>query len=368
MNKKERIFYDATFQILSPKRGMATYLNNLLEAFALGGEQVTGIASSGLVNSQKENVIYVGLKNFVLWEQFSIPAFIKKNRVKLFVFPYNTGPVYFAIKCKSVLILHDLIFMEPFSKIPLSSNLKQIIGRFYRITIGPRMVKKTDLIITVSEYSKKKIIEKFNIKADKITVIPNSIDVSCEKQATPENLTRDFFLDVGGDAPHKNTAFLIRGYSMLPQEIKNRYSLKIVGVTNLSNKKELIRLIESVGEERNISVEKFLEDEQLIELYQKSFLFIFPSLIEGFGIPLLEAMKFDCTIVCSNTSSMPEVCDEAAFYFDPTDLQSFVVAITYACNNTELRQSKRQHAIKQLNYYSRENFNRKALDWLKKNF
>jgi glycosyltransferase involved in cell wall biosynthesis len=65
---------------------------------------------------------------------------------------------------------------------------------------------------------------------------------------------------------------------------------------------------------------------------------------------------------------MPEVCDEAAFYFDPTDLQSFVVAITDACNNTELRQSKRQHAIKQLNYYSRENFNRKALDWLKKNF
>lgn len=365
--KKQEIFYDATFQILAPHRGMATYLNNFLQALSLSGLNITGLAPYNLKGRQEGNITYYGLNNILLFEQFSIPAFTKEVPVDFFIFPYNTGPVFKKLNCRSVLFLHDLIFMEPFSKIPLSNSIKQTIGRCYRRVAGPRMIRKADFIVTVSEYSKKRIIEECKVSEDKITVIPNCIDISPGDERLEEKDRLGYFLNVGGDAAHKNTVFLIEGYSKLPAEIKEKHSLKIVGIANGSNKQVLKQLIKSLSEEDNITIEEFVDDYQLEQLYRGAFIFIFPSLMEGFGIPLLEAMKYGCSIVCSNTSSMPEVCGDSAFYFDPKNIQSFLNAVCLACVDPGLRQAKKKAAIQQIQDYSRINFNKKAIDWVEKN-
>lgn len=367
MNKEQIIYYDATFQIIAPHRGMATYLSSFLNALASNGENIKGLAPAGLSGNYRKNIVYYGLSNILFWEQFSISKFINRNKVNCFIFPYNTGPVFSTLNCTSVLILHDLIFMEPFSKIPLSKSLKQIIGRIYRRSTGPRMIKRANFIITVSNYSKERIIESFKIDESKIAVIQNCIDGYDKINGVNDKENKDFFLNVGGDAPHKNTVFLINGYANLPVEIKMKYSLKIVGISNMANKKILTDLIKSLNEESNIYIYEFVDDAQLEILYQNAFLFIFPSLTEGFGIPLLEAMKFGCSVACSNTSSMPEVCKDAAFYFDPTNMQSFIEAVCVACNDHKLRTIKKEEGAKQIDFYSRSNFNRKVLDWYEEN-
>ncbi|GEO11628.1 glycosyltransferase family 4 protein [Segetibacter aerophilus] len=364
---KKDIYYDATFQILAPHRGMAKYLNGFLKALSENGEKAQGLAPSGLKRKGDESVTCYGLNNILLWEQLSISSFVKKNKVSYFIFPYNTGAVFSPLSCKSVLILHDLIFMESFSSVPTSKSFRQIVGRFYRRVIVPRIIKKASFIITVSNYSKEQIIRQFNVAEKKICVIPNCIDTTHEAEAHKEKDSEGYFLNVGGDAPHKNTAFLIEAYATLPEEIKKKFSLKVVGISNEANKKTLHHLIRSLHEEHRIIIEKYVNDEQLEKLYRNAFIFIFPSLTEGFGIPLLEAMKCGCSIVCSNTSSMPEVCREAAFYFNPHDTQSFTNAVYLACTDKALRAAKKEEAIKQLDYYSRKNFNKKVADWFTSN-
>lgn len=366
MQKIRNIYYDATFQILAPHRGMATYLNGLVNALSSHGEHLKGLAPSGVKSVENKNVTRFGFKNILLWEQLSLSKFINNHAVDLLILPYNTGPIFMPLHCKTVLILHDLIFMEPLSKIPLSKNPKQIIGRFYRRATVPRIVRKSDFIITVSEYSKSKIIEHFKIDDQKIAVLPNCIDVGNKDNEFCEVVTQSYFLNVGGDAPHKNTVFLIKGYAMLPADIKAKYGLKIVGISNPKNRNKLLQLISSLNEEANIIIENFVDDEELEKLYRNAFIFLFPSLTEGFGIPLLEAMKFGCSIACSNTSSMPEVCKEAAFYFNPCELQDFVDTVTLACNNNELRLAKKMQAIKRVQFYSRNNFNKKVIDLFNK--
>lgn len=367
MEKEPAIYYDASFQIVAPHRGMATYLNGFLDALSQIGENITGLAPRGLSVKKKNRIVLFGFKNILLWEQFSISRFIKRNKVSCFIFPYNTGPFVTNVSCTSVLFVHDLIFMESLSAVPLSSSLKQTVGRFYRRLTSPAMIKKANFIITVSEYSKSKILDRFPLSSPRITVIPNCIDTVDKAAIENAGERGNYFLNIGGDAPHKNTEFLIRGYSALPLEIKKLYSLKIGGVSNSSNKRKLIGLIMQLNEDANIHIEEFVRPEDMEALYKNAFLFIFPSLTEGFGIPLLEAMKYGCTIVCSNTSSMPEVCGKAAFYFNPTNQQSFVGAVVDACTNSNLRIVKKKEAAKQIDYYSRQNFNLKVQDWFNEN-
>lgn len=359
--KKYKIQYDATFQILAPHRGMALYISQFIEALSTENREITGIAPTGTLAAEGKTVKSFGFKNILLWEQFSINKNLKENVPDVFIFPYNTGPVFFRPKTKYILILHDLIFMEPLNKIPFSKNLRQIIGRLYRYLVVPKMIRKAHHIITVSEESKRKIIKKFG-KKNNISVIPNSIDIS-DKSLNPPWHEREYFLNVGGDAPHKNTAFLIHGYSNLNAAIKEKFPLKIVGISNVGSRRHYNNLIRSLNEQNNIILEPYLDKEELVKLYQKAKLFVFPSLLEGFGIPLLEAMKYGCTILCSNVNSMYEVCGNAAYYFDPLSLEDFKEKVLEAINNVNEVPDMVSKAAKRLENYSKENFVKKVEKW-----
>lgn len=358
---EHNFFYDATFQVLAPHRGMATYLNEFINALKRNEVLMTGLAPSHFKLINTSHIVTYGFRNILLWEQFSIPAFLTKTRVDAFIFPYNTGPVFKQISTASVLIVHDLIFMEPVGNVPSSRSLKQFIGRVYRRFTVPRIIRRASYIITVSEYSKQKITKRFAIDHSKVTVIPNSIDT--RMKVVEETLERKYFLNVGGDAPHKNVVFLIRAYSKLPVAIKGAYSLKLVGISNKANKVRLLKTIRKLGEQENIFIEPFIDTEALIKLYRETLLFIFPSLVEGFGIPILEAMKYGCAIVSSNRSCLPEVCGNAAFYFDPTSIESCVEAITLALRDKAKRDLKIENASNQLEMFSRGNFEKKVNNW-----
>lgn len=200
-----------------------------------------------------------------------------------------------------------------------------------------RTINRADKIIAISESTKKDIQEFYDIPNEKIQVIhlASSLQDNGEKNKIVEDL-KDYILFIGNRSVYKNFAFFLDAITEL---FKKYPKLKlIIGGGEKITKQELIKLRELKLEDRIIHFQ--IEDNrQLLSLYQSVRLFVFPSLYEGFGIPLIEAMKSGCPIVCSNTSSFPEVAGEAALYFNPTEKASIVSAVEMMYENEELRKN-----------------------------
>jgi len=326
------------------------------------GTVPTEIGKKGELNA---DLLLVGHSNAMIYEQISLPKFLKTNRPAYYLFPYNTAPIFPVKGVKYIIVVHDLIFMEPFSKIPLSKNLWQILGRFYRRWIVPISIKNAHSIITVSEHSKSKIVETFQISPNKIVVIPNSTAHLLPINRQEIVVKQKSILCVGGDSPNKNILFLILGYGKLSKSIKVDYPLQIVGLRHQKNIDLLSNLIISNGDSDYITILPPLSNEELTNSYLESSIFVFPSLDEGFGIPLLEAMYYGCKVVCSNASSFPEICGDAAFYFDPTNEQSLKDALLICIENEEEGKVKLEKSTERLKQYSHNVFRENVEKWAK---
>lgn len=182
-------------------------------------------------------------------------------------------------------------------------------------------IVKSDVIITVSEFSKKEILEKLDFQDKDIYVIYNGIDHNLFKiytdLNTKVNLPEKFILSVGSIEPRKNLLGLLKAYNLLSSEIKREYKLVLAGFKGWENKK-IVDLINK--DKENIFYLGFISDEELAKVYNLSSCFLFPSFYEGFGLPVLEAMACGTPVICSNTSSLPEVGGDAVIYCDAYDV------------------------------------------------
>jgi|GEM_PF-186117 len=367
--KKETFYYDAYNLFAAPNRGMAKFTTALLDVIKASGrfEDVKGIAPEHYSVAENDNeYVFYGYLNPLLYEQISLVKYLKKHKPDYFLFPYNTCPVVKVKGVKYIVVVHDLIFLQSLSEMPLSKSLWQNLGRFYRRFTISFALRNADSIITVSEYTRRKIADTFKIQTSAITVIPNSVShLKAAEGLDKQDTGRAFFLCVGGDSPNKNIDFLIHSYAGLPAGIKEKYILKIAGLKYASNIQRLEEMIASFNESDNIVLLPPVEEEVLTGLYRNCKMLIFPSLEEGFGIPLLEAMYYGSNIVCSNASAFPEICGDAAFYFDPTDKQSLQHAVIECIDNTVIAAEKKQYASDRVQLFSRQAFNKKVTGWLR---
>ncbi|MCC8460344.1 glycosyltransferase family 4 protein, partial [Photorhabdus aegyptia] len=231
---------------------------------------------------------------------------------------YNTGPFLLNTSAKKITIIHDLIFMRPKNQLPTSTSLYQNIGRLYRKLVVPQIAKKSDYIITVSDFTKKELIEFLNIPIEKITVIPNSITDSWFNETIPLSMRKSYIFTVAGEAPSKNVDSLLIAFSKLIRINNIEIDLHIAGI-NKKYHNHFHQKITSLGVEKRVKLLDFLSEEELKKQYREARLFVFASLLEGFGIPLLEAMASGTPICCSNTTSIPEIASDAAIFFNPKD-------------------------------------------------
>jgi glycosyltransferase involved in cell wall biosynthesis len=303
-----RIGYDARLAI-EPCRGMGRYLRALIR----GRERdLLGFCASG-ENSSTLNVVQGGARFYPLWEQFSLPHHIRARGVDTFIAPFNTAPLRLPSQTRLILIIHDLIFFDP---LPWSRSLYQNMGRIYRRFIVPRAAARADLIITVSEYSKSQILQRFRLPADRVVVIPCSLPASWFdfKPKTPAE--KSYVLMVSGEAPSKNLKAGIAGFAHIAPRRKDLH-LKVVGVKPTYHN-EFVEFAREHGIGNRIHFAGFLSEEELKDIYRRAEAFVLPSLAEGFGIPLLEAMASGVPIASSSATSLPEVAGDAALYFDPS--------------------------------------------------
>jgi glycosyltransferase involved in cell wall biosynthesis len=281
------------------------------------------------------NFISKGWAFFPFWEQMALPWFIRKSKINFLLCPSITSPIMNLTGIKKIIIVYDLIFMESFAELPPSHSIYNTIGRIYRKFVAPLSYRNADTIISISEYSKKELIKRFKINPNKIFVIPCSVTNNWFNNTIipAENRTHTL-LSVTGDSPSKNLPSILLAFSYaLKHDEASNFKLRIVGVAKKSHN-YYNKLIDKIGISNNVILENFVSDSELQILYQTSWASLTLSLYEGFGIPVVEAMASGTPVVCSNTTSLPEVADVYAYYADPRDLESMKNAILKVINAT----------------------------------
>lgn len=252
------------------------------------------------------------------WEQVTLPYFIKKDNSNVLVNLCNTGPVFIS---NQIVSLHDITYIRH------PSSFSRAFRFFYCFLI-PLLIKRSRLVVTVSEFSRDEISKFYNIDKNKIHVISNAVDNKFYTKKTNLNKSEEYFLTVSSVSHHKNISGLVN--AILSSDLK--VTLKIIGEQSPS--------FNFVNIDTNDSRILFLgrvTDEQLISLYQGAKAFVFPSFYEGFGIPVLEAQSCQCPVVSSNRASMPEILNDSALFFDPESHVEIIKAISIVNDMPDVR-------------------------------
>lgn len=339
-NGGRRVAYDARLSI-GQYRGMGRFLRQLI---AGREEEFLGLCATGESDSSLK-LVSRGFKPYPIWEQLSIPRLVKQLGIDVFLAPYNTAPLNLPKHVRLVIAVHDLIFLDP---MPKSRSSYQNLGRMYRQLVVPRAIARANAIVTVSDYTAGQLVSRFALSRDRIRVIPNTIDkewffeTAVSREPSPK-----YILVVAGEAPSKNLNRAIAAFGRFRDHYKKEIvRLKIAGVKPKFHE-GFAQYARKLGVAEYIDFIGYVSDVEMRKLYLEAELFLMPSLSEGFGIPVLEAMASGVPAVISSATSLPEIGGAAARYFDPTSVDDMAGAILEVASNASLRHEMSRQGILQ---------------------
>jgi glycosyltransferase involved in cell wall biosynthesis len=307
------VTYDA-YGIVSPREhiGKGAHLRNLLGPNI---HQFIGFAPCG---DEKPDlpILRKGFANYTLWQQSSLPGILFSQKPDIFVAPFNTAPLFVPKQTKLILVLHDLIPFQNYRDIGLRF---QLLLRYWRALIAAS-VPRAFLVITVSEYSRREILARFP-KA-RVTVLPNTISESwyVRKSIIPPQERDNYVLMVSALSPHKNLQRALLAYAGYVRDIgPTAADLRIIGISE-PNVSRLQPQVRELGICDRVQFMPYLCELELQDLYRRAKALFVPSLMEGFGIPVLEGMASGTPVISSSATSLPEVGGTAPEYCDPHDV------------------------------------------------
>jgi glycosyltransferase involved in cell wall biosynthesis len=215
-------------------------------------------------------------------------------------------------------------------------------------------LRRADFLISISEYTKKMLVEHLGCAADKIQVILYGLDHEIFRPLPGDDAFRAryqldpgcrYLLYVGSENPRKNLPRLVEAFAQVRSKFPNIRLLKVGTPENLEHYQKLQRQIHALELDEAIRFINHPPQEDLVRLYSAADVFVFPSLFEGFGMPPLEAMACGAPVVCSNAASLPEVVGDAAITLDPLDIQGWADAIVTVLQDQDLSQDMRRRSI-----------------------
>ena len=273
-----------------------------------------------LEDTQNVHILEIGGDFYPLWEQVTLLKAANELNLDILHCTSNTAP----IRCKIPLILtlHDIIFLEPRDK--ANKSFYQNMGWFYRRLVVPRILKKCKRIITVSNFEKNNIMSKLDLPQGKIAMIYNGYNEWFKPLDDTEQIYKKYidssgyFFFLGNTDPKKNTERTLVAYSKYLEKSEVKRQLLMADL----DKSFLSSIIERNHIENilpRIVMPGYIVNKDLPYIYNNAFAFLYTSLRESFGIPLLEAMACGTPVITSNTSSMPEIGGSEAILINPED-------------------------------------------------
>jgi len=275
-----------------------------------------------------------------IWEQIFLPGHVQGS---LLWSPCNTGPIGYR---RQVVTVHDCAFHdcpEAFSK-PF---------RLWYEWLLPRLAHRVAKVITVSEFSRDRIVDLLGIPPEHVPVVPNAVSSNfCRTDKNTIVAMRDrlglpnqYVLSLGSIEPRKNLNRLLQAWQLVHERLSG-YFLVVAG-----GRSDVFReAFSSVPP--NVLFTGYVDDRDLPALYSGASCFVYPSIYEGFGLPVLEAMACGTPVVCSNNTSLPEVYGDAALAIDPLDIEAIGLSIAEVVRDGDLRGAMSAKAIVQASRFS----------------
>lgn len=299
------------------------------------------------------HIIEVTCPSYPLWEQWALPRAASSLGVDLLHCTSNTAPIFTNIPL--VLTLHDIIFLEPRDK--NNKSLYQNMGWLYRRLVVPRILGKCRKIITVSNYEYENIVCKLNIPRERMQMIYNGYnewfqpinDVECAYGKYIRKSGYFFFL--GNTDPKKNSERTIVAYAKYLKLSSVKRELLVADLGN--------EIIDDILKRNDIEYARdhiisagYIENKDLVSVYNAAFACLYTSLRESFGIPLLEGMACGTPVITSNTSSMPEVAGVDAPLVEPTEPDSITDMMLRLEKDSNYYAQIREYGLKRVKMFS----------------
>jgi glycosyltransferase involved in cell wall biosynthesis len=356
------IALDARYGLRKNRRGIGNYIYNLLcefrrqkppgMRFILYGD---GTADPEVVTAFDEPPFRVQIlpaPNLAWWEQVALPLAARRDKVDLLHCTSNIAPVLFK-PCRLVTTIHDVIEFRRQSFGDTKLSFRHRLSRAYRMGVLPRVARMSELVITVSEYSRRDIAEVLGLPKEKIRVTYEAPTITGKGLLSRAELfsrlgipEKDYVFALGAVDKRKNTARLLKAYRELRTATDRDVDLVLAGI----EKPELFTPLAGEG----AYLFSFLPDEVIAALYKNALFFVYPSLYEGFGLPVLEAMNFGTPVLCSATTSVGEIAGEATLKCDPTAVGDLAAKMKLLLENPGLRTELAEQGCRRAREFSWE--------------
>jgi glycosyltransferase involved in cell wall biosynthesis len=386
-------------------RGLGRYIQKLiehLEKIDQKNQYIIFLRRANWDNYQPKNSnfkkILADYRWYSLKEQIFMPWKIWQQKLDLIHFPHYDVPIISSIfpasygivelvlsKAKGsprndrrIVTIHDLVITRFPNQRATTLNplLYKIKFWAYRLVIW-LAVKRAKKIITVSEFSKKEIIDYFKLPSEKIVVTYEGVDkIANRKSQIAKNsaqqilininkyqsISSPYLLYVGAAYPHKNLENLLKAFKILTTSYNLKsYKLVLVGEQDYFYKK-LKQEVKKLGLQKKVSFTGYLDDQTLNQVYQNALCYVFPSYYEGFGLPGLEAMAQGVPVIASQAGSLPEILGQAALYFDPHDVEDMARVINKVINDEALRKDMIKKGFEQIKKFNWEKCAKETLE------
>jgi glycosyltransferase involved in cell wall biosynthesis len=314
-----------------------------------------------IIDSNKYRKVFLRL----FWEQIILPKKLKEYDIDILHSPHYTSPVF--TKVSRVVTFHDMTF---YTLPKVHTFFKRLLFKIY-MKISSKIADK---IVTVSESTAKDVEKILDVSSNKTCVTYNAKKDMYKPINNQENIVEvcskynirdNYVLFVGTLEPRKNIKTLIKSYSKLIKEINKEIKLVVVGKKGWMYK-EIFELMRSLGIDNQVIFTGFADLEDLPYLYNGAEVFVYPSIYEGFGIPVLEAISCGTPTITSNVSSMPEVIGDAGITVNPNDVDELKDAIKRIIEDDDLKEQFRKQGIEQAKKFTWKNCAKDTLQVYKK--
>jgi glycosyltransferase involved in cell wall biosynthesis len=285
-------------------------------------------------------------------EQLAVPLDLRREGVDMFHAPHYVLPPL--TPCRSIVTIHDCIHLR------FPQYLPNRLGYAYARTSLWVAAHRSARILTVSDASKRDILEYFHIPESKVSVIYNAIDERFSEEPAADEVMRvreryqlndPFILYAGNIKPHKNLERVIEAFHIIRRGELEHVKLLIIG-DEISKYAALRRTVHRHKLHKHVRFFGFVPDATLAILYRLARVFVFPSLYEGFGLPPLEAMASGTPVITSNLSSLPEVTGDAAMLIDPYETDAIAGAMRRVLLDDRLREDMCERGLARAREFS----------------
>ncbi len=304
-------------------------------------------------DSDHVHIVEINTPSYPLWEQWALPRAAKKAKVELLHCTSNTAPIFCDIPL--VLTLHDIIFLEPRDK--QNKSLYQNMGWLYRRLVVPRILPNCRRIITVSNFELQNILSKLPIPAERMAMIYNGYNEWFRVIEDSGTVSRKYMKEkgyiffLGNTDPKKNTERTLVAYAQYLEQSEVRRPLLMADLDHQYLEAIITRNhIETIRD--YIHMPGYIPNSDLPYIYNDAFCFLYTSLRESFGIPLLEGMACGTPVITSNTSSMPEIGGPDAILINPESPDEIAAMLLRLETDEHFYQSKREVGLQRARLFS----------------